>query len=357
MKRIFAIAVTLALLVACAGCKKAPEATPAPTPEATATATPSPTPEAAPAAAELIRTPNQREGYSLTSGKPYTGKHQPVAVMVENTKAAYPQSGLSKADIVYEMYEEGGITRFMAIFGDQMPDKVGPIRSCRPYFVDALAEYDCILTHVGGPNSSSSAVNIYQKFRDAGIKQREDGYRDGKHIYRDSSRRAPHNCYVDLNKVQADYTYDPAARPFAFDYDDVHSYSGATVTEIDMTYNSSNSVAYKWDAEQQHYVRWFNGSPMIDMANNKQITVDNLIVQYAPHSNLNDKYGHISIQLLGEGKFEAVIGGIKVEGTWKKDSTRSATEFLVNGEEHLLLDPGVTYIQVVPTNHQVTYVN
>ena len=40
----------------------------------------------------------------------------PFLVIVENSKAARPQSGLSEADIVYETMAEGGIPRFMALF-------------------------------------------------------------------------------------------------------------------------------------------------------------------------------------------------------------------------------------------------
>jgi len=70
---------------------------------------------------------------------------RPLLVMIENHEDARPQSGLSKADIVYEAVAEGAITRFMAVFycgtaaysyeGDY---DVGPVRSARTYFVDCL---------------------------------------------------------------------------------------------------------------------------------------------------------------------------------------------------------------------------
>ena len=39
----------------------------------------------------------------------------PVAVVVENLVASRPQAGLDRANVVYEMLAEGGITRFVAI--------------------------------------------------------------------------------------------------------------------------------------------------------------------------------------------------------------------------------------------------
>src|SRR5260221_13460782 len=57
------------------------------------------------------------------NGKMYTKQekdvwvtHRPIAVMIENHQEARPQSGLSRADVVYESVAEGGISRFMGIF-------------------------------------------------------------------------------------------------------------------------------------------------------------------------------------------------------------------------------------------------
>src|SRR5699024_9452925 len=54
-----------------------------------------------------------------------------VEVMVNNHPKARPQSGLSKADIVFEVLAEGKITRFLALFQSEKPDMVGPVRSAR----------------------------------------------------------------------------------------------------------------------------------------------------------------------------------------------------------------------------------
>src|SRR3990167_5561473 len=57
------------------------------------------------------------------NGKKYTKaerqiweERRPLGVMIENHQESRPQSGLSRADIVYEAIAEGGITRFMAGF-------------------------------------------------------------------------------------------------------------------------------------------------------------------------------------------------------------------------------------------------
>ena len=67
-------------------------------------------------------------------------KRRPLGIMVENSIAARPQSGLTSADVIYEAVAEGGITRFLAIFYCQDAAYVGPVRSGRIYFIQLLQE-------------------------------------------------------------------------------------------------------------------------------------------------------------------------------------------------------------------------
>src|SRR3972149_3172416 len=53
--------------------------------------------------------------YSQTQRQQWE-KRRPLGVMVENSVDARPQSGLSKADVIFEAVAEGGITRFLSVF-------------------------------------------------------------------------------------------------------------------------------------------------------------------------------------------------------------------------------------------------
>src|SRR3989344_5480690 len=86
---------------------------------------------------------------------------RPLGIMIENHEEARPQSGLSKADVIYEAVAEGGITRFLAIYlcGASAEDvQVGPVRSARTYFLDWISEYGIspLYVHVGGANCDPS---------------------------------------------------------------------------------------------------------------------------------------------------------------------------------------------------------
>ncbi len=62
---------------------------------------------------------------------------RPIAMMINNIKAATPQQGISLADVMYEVLAEGGITRLLCLFTDyaSLPE-TGSIRSSRDYFID-----------------------------------------------------------------------------------------------------------------------------------------------------------------------------------------------------------------------------
>src|SRR4051794_13939268 len=72
-----------------------------------------------------------------------------LAVMIENQADARPQTGLTRADVVYEALAEGGISRFVALFLTQDADVVGPVRSLRHYFAFLAADYGADMIHIG----------------------------------------------------------------------------------------------------------------------------------------------------------------------------------------------------------------
>ena len=55
---------------------------------------------------------------------------RPIAIMFNNLKQALPQIGISKADVLYEVVAEGGITRIMGVYQDlEGAGDLGSIRS------------------------------------------------------------------------------------------------------------------------------------------------------------------------------------------------------------------------------------
>jgi hypothetical protein len=136
------------LLISFSACssqgKTEPQTTPA---ETTAEAAKTPSGTTTPGAVKTEPTGQAAaEGdiYSL----PFSGV-RPVAVMVDNQGSrVLPQGGLDKAQIIYEVIVEGGLTRLMPVFWGTTPEMIGPVRSARDYFLDYMMQYDAMYVHV-----------------------------------------------------------------------------------------------------------------------------------------------------------------------------------------------------------------
>ncbi|WP_082112183.1 DUF3048 N-terminal domain-containing protein [Paenibacillus sp. DMB20] len=179
-------AVTL-LLSACGGKEKA---------------VPVETPEVQAPVESPVETPPVKETAAFTA--PLTGmplkeasSRRPLSVMINNAPAARPQSGLSKADIVYEVLAEGGITRLIAIYQSQTGiEKIGPIRSIRPYLINIGESYGGVLVHAGG---SPEAYSIIKK---QGKQDMDEIGNAGAYFWRTKDRKAPHNLYSSDEKLR-----------------------------------------------------------------------------------------------------------------------------------------------------------
>ena len=134
------------------GNDKAPTSTEAPvqTDEPKETQTPAPTPTPEPTATPFPAGVNRLTGEPMDEE---LAAKRPIAIMVNNIKAALPQSGISEADIVYECNAEGGITRLMCIFQNPTGGRIGSVRSVRHYYASFASEYDAIFCCVGGSNA------------------------------------------------------------------------------------------------------------------------------------------------------------------------------------------------------------
>lgn len=112
-----------------------------------------------------------------------------LLVKVDNDSRARPQTGLDVADVVYEERVEAGITRFLAVFHSELPAVAGPIRSARPVDAQLMSGYGR-----SGFAYSGARPDVQSLLRSTPSVVITEG---GPGFFRDSSRRAPHNLYLD----------------------------------------------------------------------------------------------------------------------------------------------------------------
>ncbi len=296
------------------------------------------------------KTPSvQDEEPSLTD--PLTGRQVRriiplLAVMVDNLKGSRPQTGLGEAGIVYEIEAEGRISRFMALYAGDPPPNVGPVRSARTYFLHLVREWGAYYAHIGG--SEDAKANI----RRWGIQDLDD-FKNSPGFWRDRTRRAPHNAYLNLAEALAgkapegiliykDWIFeDPPAGP-------------PNCRGFSFRYRQDYEVAYKFSPQRKEYLRFINGVPHTDRVTGCQLAATNVVIQYAPHIYLGDALGHIEVELVGRGEAEFFLAGKHIKGSWEKAGASAPTKFYDSEGREIRFVRGNTWIQVLRPGTLVT---
>lgn len=302
-------------------------------------------------------------------------KRRPLAVMIENHQESRPQSGLTSADVVYEIIAEGGITRFMAVFYCNLGDvQVGPVRSARTYFLDALAEYDALYAHVGGANSPGPADALGQiiKYKVKDLNQFSIGYPT---FWRDYQRlghavATEHTMYSTTQKLWAvgakrGWTATDSAK-VAWDKnfvewkfkDDAGSASQNPITVNFWENQTDYQVKWNYDSSCNCYKRENGGEAHTDLNNKQQLTAKNIIVQFQKESRANDGYegnAHLIYGTVGSGKALIIQDGKVVEGKWMKPTRTSRSKFVDGSGKEIMFNRGAIWIQTVPEGSKVAY--
>jgi hypothetical protein len=285
-------------------------------------------------------------------GMPYTkdkATRHPLAVSIENHPDARPQSGLIKASVVYEAITEGGITRFLAIFGPQDAPEIGPIRSARLFFMDWLKEYDAFFAHAGGNEDALANIDKYQ------IKNLDDST---TYFYRDDKGRnvaSEHTLYSSTDKLYAyaqSKGYDTTTSnfsPLLFKTDGPATPAGKGVV-IDFSGSSTYTVRWNYDPQTNSYLRFLDGAAHKDRTTGEQIKAKNIIIQtvnrtYQPTGSYGSQ--NYVFQTIGSGKATILRDGQVISASWKKDSLTSRTKFYDDNNKEIEFDPGQTWYEIV----------
>ncbi|KKU92494.1 MAG: hypothetical protein UY21_C0001G0117 [Microgenomates group bacterium GW2011_GWA1_48_10] len=321
-------------------------------------------------------------------------KRRPIGVMVENSTAGRPQSGISFADVVYEAVAEGGITRFLLVYLCQDSEYIGPVRSARTYYLDWISEYgnSPLYVHIGGANTAGPANSLGQISRYGWQSYNDiDGIAVGLPVFvldvdrvaKDSATE--HSKYTSTQRVW-DFAAskrgltgvekdDKTGKELPWDEDFVkwtfkddaslESRPGKFSAEFNFSsvqagYLSDYAVLWQYDHDSNSYLR-FNGSKEFkDINNNQQILAKNVVIMFQTFSIADDGYdedGHGSHALygtIGAGKAKFLIDGKMIDGTWSKRSRTARTVFRDASGNEVKFNRGQTWIEILPIGQQIT---
>ena len=273
-----------------------------------------------------------------------------TCIMIENSVDARPQSGLTAAGVVYEAVAEGGITRFMAVYQDELPSWVGPIRSARQTFVHLSRQYSCGYVHVGGAANTASTLGSN------GYRNLDGGYYEGQYVFRISSRYAPHNVYTDAQHLkewsnnkgwrESKFTGFKRIKPDTSVEPEKHNATTITVT---MSGDDSYNVSWKYNANTNKYARSHvaGGAHMESTKSGQQnqITTDVVIAMKA---STVTRPGTLFYDHTTTGSGEAYIfqNGVVRKATWRRANVTDELGFYDDENNAIELNRGHTWISI-----------
>ena len=384
MKRFFILSLFAVLLAACGTTIQPLGLTPTATATATHTATLTPTLTPTVTITPTVTvtpTPTRdypAEGYGPQkfpeNVNPLTGlkvsdpailNRRPMIVKVSNLpRYVRPQWGLSLADNVFEYYTEEGSTRFAAVYLGQDAKTVGPIRSGRFFDHHLIVMYKAILSF-GSADYRERRLFYNQNYADRLVsfacppncRYEPNG---ANHLITNTADLA---AYITKLKVPGGNTRQNLDG-WRFNYDT--PMEGAQAGQVYVRYSAAIYNRWDYDSATGKYLRFSESAddpdrgknekyePLMDRLTGQQVSADNVLVLFVPHSYYSVKPEVIDIVMSGPGKAYLFRDGQAFELTWYRNLPLDQL-FIVTGAdgEPFPFKPGNTFIQVVGTNTTV----
>ena len=292
---------------------------------------------------------------------------RPVAIVINNMHPARPQSGLSQADIIYEVLAEGNITRLVAIFQAFDAAKIGPVRSARDYFIHFALNHDALFVHHGGSDGS------YIRLRELGIDRLDGMNLEGRYFWRDRSypewdtqhtgqtRSMEHSSYTSAENIalasegyayRTDTTGDMGIG-FKF-REEGYVQRGSITHEVIIPFALGYERIFKYNPTENIYEAYNKDGPHIDENNRETIEVANIIIQMVT-SRVIDGEGRRDVGTIGSGTGYLLAEGYIMPVYWDKEDHFAPTRWYFENGDDMLLAPGKTWVCVLQENVQIIY--
>ncbi len=285
----------------------------------------------------------------------FNGNDRPIAVMIDNHNQAWPQAGLNKAYMVYEIIVEGGETRLMALFKGVTVDKIGPVRSSRHYFIDYVMENDAIYAHYGWSPQAESDIKKYTINNLNGITESTSTF------WRVKGKSAPHNAVTSTDalikaaKAKGYKTTSDKKSVLNYVTDEVKLEDGITANTVTIPHSTLQKVKYEYDQENQVYKRYARNKAQKDWDTGNAITTKNIIITFCDNYTLTDKENKGRQGLKNIGTFDGyyITNGkaIKIKCTKTERNQQTKYEDLQGNE--IKVNDGNTWVNICPINAQV----
>lgn len=354
-RRILPLLLVMVLLLAACGKKETIDEV-SPSPSSAVTETPTPGPEVTPPPGGPV---NPLTGEEMDEEKVNA---RPVAIMLNNIKKALPQLGNSKADIIYEVLAEGGITRLLGVYQSvEGVGEIGSVRSSRPYYLELALGLDAIYMHAGG--SEAAYANIKNWNVTALDCVRTTAYsavfwRDQGRIKNNGLEHSVLTSGDAITENFPSYSFrqtheDGYSLPYTF-AEDATPADGETANTLTVPFSRYKTGVFRYDEETKKYLVEEYGAPFIDGNTGEQLAFTNVVVVQTTCKTIDD-YGRMQVDLSGySGDGYFATGGKCIPITWEKEDLNSPLIYKTLDGEDVTFSIGNSYVNITPNTNTVT---
>ena len=256
-----------------------------------------------------------------------------VGVVIDNAPSARPQAGLEVADVVIEHLVEGGVTRFLAIYGCKKATNVGPVRSARFDTPRMLKTFTRTLALSG-----ANAI-VQRNLDDKNVVSFTE--LTAPDAFTRTTDPAPENLFVNTAAVRATPI---RGRPFRFG-----TAQPGTATSMATLNYGSTEVNWVWSDKK--WLRQEAGVPSMTTAG-QPLQTTNVLIQVADVNNsrrLFDTAGNPSpnIRFVDGGAAYLLRNGRVITGTWAW--VEGKPRFVTAAGKPFRLAYGRTWIEILPS--------
>ncbi len=284
---------------------------------------------------------------------------RPVAIMINNIKASLPQYGISKADLIFEILVEGGITRMMAVYGDQtkVPD-VCSVRSCRYYFPIFAQGLDAVYFCYGSnptlatPTLKRIGIDYYN------ASENNDPLVFGRDPSRLERYAKEHTAFVKgenipklLSKDGVRQTYLDGKDRYILSFREegkIKAPSSDSCQKFTLNFSKSYYSTFTYDSEKKVYLKQHSGSKHMDSKSGEQLAFTNVFILQTDVS-LYQNGPLVQVDWKG-GNGYYISAGAKQKITWSKKNEKAPIVIKDENGKKLKVNAGKSYFGVIAPN-------
>ncbi len=268
-------------------------------------------------------------------------KQRPVAIMIENSSVSMPvQTGLSKADVIYETEVEGGITRLMAVYQDISDlDKIGNVRSARYPYIDLALGHNAVYIHCG--QDPTYCAPHLADIDDLSIDTNSKG---AKRIA--NGLKSEHTLYAiadDLwESINENFeTTVSSVAPWVNFTEEKLILDGGSATSVSVPFPAS-TTRFTYDEESSLYTRLIGSNVQTDYYTKETTQVKNVFVLLTTISNYPDgKHRKVALES-GDGYY--ITNGTVQFIKWTKGSATNGFKFTDTSGAEIEVSAGNSWV-------------